>query len=33
MRASKVDKVDKGRHNSKLFKRGGKNKNAHIRKT
>lgn len=23
MRASKVDKVDKGRHNSKLFKRGG----------
>lgn len=24
MRATKVDKVDKGRHNSKLFKRGVK---------
>nr|DAG71219.1 MAG TPA: hypothetical protein [Caudoviricetes sp.]DAW84664.1 MAG TPA: hypothetical protein [Bacteriophage sp.] len=31
MRATKVDKVDKGRHNSKLFKRGGKNKYAHFR--
>lgn len=31
MRATKVDKVDKGRHNSKLFKRGVKI-NMHFRK-